>query len=155
MWVMTTRGFFSAVQHRTEPDKVLVRARTEDDIRELEKIVEIEPISMTSSDYEWRIEMPMADWLKALTTIALDIDYDNFKNGVKKAQGQERASIYMSVWSVLLRLEKGRKKVLKHHKGYPSGKYECDRCGDPLYANEKKCWRRDCDGKQRKTGVTA
>lgn len=153
MWVMTTRGFFSAVQHRDHPDRVLVRARVEEDIRELQKIVEIEPFRLDSSDYEWRIDMQMADWLKALTTIALDIDYDNFKSAVGKAQGGERASIYMGVWSVLLRLEKGRKK--KWSKVGPTGKYVCDECGDKLYAREKTCWKKTCNGRQAKAEVEA
>jgi hypothetical protein len=145
MWVITTRGFYSVVQHRTEPNKVLVRARCEEDIRALEDIVGIEPFSLDSSDYEWRIEMPMAVWLKAMTEITLDIDYDNFKNAVKDAQGSKRANVYMSVWSVLLRLEKGRKKVWK---SALTGKFKCSECGDRLYSNEDSCWRSTCDGER-------
>lgn len=149
MWVMTTRGFYSAVQHRTKPNKVLIRARCEEDIRALEEIVEIEPFRLDASDYEWRIEMDAADWVKALATLALDIDYDNFKTAVGKRQGHERSSVYMKVWSALLSLEAGRKKVWKSsHSGYPSGKYECDTCGDALYFNETTCWKSSCDGQQ-------
>ena len=35
MWVMTTQGFYSVVAHRDEPDSVIVRARTSEDIEAL------------------------------------------------------------------------------------------------------------------------
>ncbi len=44
MWLVTTQGFYSAVAHRDDPDKVLVRGRTRGDIEALrEQIPSIEP----------------------------------------------------------------------------------------------------------------
>lgn len=107
MWVFTTRGFFSAVQHRKHPNRVLVRARTEGDIRALKDLIDAEPYRLTKSDYEWRIDCPLADWVKAVSVMATEIDYDNFKHAVGKRQGQKRSSVYMRVWGALLELEPG------------------------------------------------
>lgn len=35
MWLITTQGFYSVVAHRTDPDRVLVRCRTQADIEAL------------------------------------------------------------------------------------------------------------------------
>lgn len=109
MWLMTTRGFYSAVQHRDEPTKVLVRARCEEDIRNLADLIDAEPYPLSRSDYEWRLECQLAEWTKAVALMTMEIDYPNFKNAVKKKQGQKRADIYMRVWSALLSLEPKRK----------------------------------------------
>lgn len=111
MWIMTTRGFYSAVQHRGDPNRIMVRARCEEDIRNLLDLIDAEPWSLERSDYEWRLECSVADWTTALAAMSLEIDYDNFKNAVAKRQGHERANVYMSVWSALLRLERFDKRV--------------------------------------------
>lgn len=110
MWLMTTRGFFSAVQHREDPTRILVRARCEEDIRNLADLIDAEPWALMRSDYEWRLECSAAEWMTAVAKLALEIDYDNFKNAVKEAQGQKRANVYMRVWGALLDLEPQRLK---------------------------------------------
>ena len=35
MWIFTTQGFYSAVEHREDPDRLIVRARTREDIEAL------------------------------------------------------------------------------------------------------------------------
>lgn len=106
MWVMTTRGFYSAVQDRDNPARLLIRARCEDDIRNLKDLLpNSEPWRLKRSDYEWRLSCTVAEWAGVLANMALDIDYGNFKNAVRREQGAARASVYTSVWSVLLRLE--------------------------------------------------
>ena len=82
MWVATTQGFYSVVAHRDEPDKLLVRARTREDIETL------------------REQIP------ALAQLVTDLDYDNFKNAVAERQGAERAALYGVVWRELLRLQR-------------------------------------------------
>ena len=123
MWVMTTRGFYSAVQDRDEPTRLLIRARCEKDIRNLKDLLpDSEPWRLKRSDYEWRLSCTVAEWAGVMANLTLDIDYDNFKNAVKREQGWERASVYTSVWSVLLRLE-------------PSGRFSWPK---PKYAKKAK-----------------
>jgi hypothetical protein len=103
---MTTKGFFSAVQDRNNPTRVLVRARCKEDIDALaEYLPNSKPWRLVRSDYEWRLSCTAIEWASVLMEFALAIDYDNFKNAVKREQGPERAWIYTRVWSALLALE--------------------------------------------------
>lgn len=105
MWVMTTRGFYSAVQHREDPTRVMVRARCKEDIDALAELIpNAEPYELLLSDYAWRIETSQAEWVEALVQMSLDVDYDNFKNAVKSKKHKDA---YMNVWFDLLDLEEG------------------------------------------------
>ena len=107
MWIMTTRGFYSAVQHREYPTRLIIRARSKEDILALGDLLpDSPPWALESSDYEWRLDCSVAEWAGALASMALDIDYPNFKTAVKEVQGPERAAVYMSCWSALLRIER-------------------------------------------------
>ena len=106
MWVMTTQGFYSAVADRDDPGSVIVRARTRDDIEALRKqIPAIRPFADPNADYRHRAVVSKADWVAALADLAAEIDYDNFKNAVARAQGAGRAHVYAAVWSDLLPLQ--------------------------------------------------
>lgn len=107
MWIMTTRGFYSAVQHRDFPTRLLIRARCKEDIDNLHDLLpNSKPYRHDYSDYEWRLDCTVAEWAGALASMALDIDYANFKNAVSREQGAKRASVYHQVWSLLLTLER-------------------------------------------------
>ena len=106
MWVMTTQGFYSVVAHRDEPDSVIVRARTREDIEALrEQIPDLEPFEDPSADYRHRAIVDRAEWVAAIAQLTIEIDYDNFKNAVARRQGPERASVYGTVWRDLLQLQ--------------------------------------------------
>ena len=106
MWVVTTQGFYSAVAHRDEPDKVIIRARARDDIEALRRqIPGIEPFEDETADYRHRAVVGRDEWVVALALLGSGIDYDNFKDEVAAKQGPARASIYSQVWGVLRRLQ--------------------------------------------------
>lgn len=106
MWVLTTQGFYSAVARRDEPDTVIVRARTREDIEALSRqIPGIEPFEDPAADYRHRAVVSRAEWVAAVAQLASDIDYDNFKDEVAERQGSRRASLYGQVWGVLRRLQ--------------------------------------------------
>lgn len=107
MWVITTRGFYSAVAHREEPDRLIIRARCRSDIQALRDLLpDAEPYRLERSDYEWRLECWAAEWASAMAVMALEVDYPNFKDAVKERQGVRRAHILMHVWQALLGLER-------------------------------------------------
>jgi hypothetical protein len=109
MWLMTPRGFFSVVQHRDDPDTVLIRARARGDLVRLQAAhpagEEHEIVDTFSADYPHRIFMPRVIWNEALLTMSNEVDYDNFKNAVKDRQHAQRARVYMGVWSKLHQIE--------------------------------------------------
>ena len=112
MWLQTTDGFFSVVEHRDNDELVLIRARTREDLENLtrydaEGFDDEHIIEDLAADYQWRLIAPRAAWLEVLTKLTNEIDYDNFKDAVKKKQGPERASLYMNIWTILRRLQYG------------------------------------------------
>ena len=102
MWLMTTRGFYSAVQHRDDPDRLLVRARCEEDIRALADLVAGEPVRLEHADYAWRVEATRAEWAAALQVLAAEITYPNFKSAVADDAHHEA---YLRVWGVMRELD--------------------------------------------------
>lgn len=111
MWVMTPRGFYSAVEHRDDPSTVIVRARVRRDLLELRDLTDepIRPIKMDYADYRYRVELSKAEWARIAAGLALEVEYPNFKNAVKAVQGDKRARVYMRVWSALLELQPRRR----------------------------------------------
>lgn len=117
MWTITKTGFYSAVQHNTDTQLVVVRTRVKADAVVLRGWYKTwlkdagkgwpkpRVTSYQRSDYPWRVIMPRAAWADYLATAALDIDYGNFKSKVAAVQGAERAHVYSKVWSALIDLE--------------------------------------------------
>jgi hypothetical protein len=106
MWLFTTQGFYSVVAHRRERDKLLVRARTREDIEALrEQIPTLRVFSDPDADYRWRAVVSRAEWVAALALLADRIRYDNFKAEVDTRQGREREQLYERVWRELRRLQ--------------------------------------------------
>lgn len=107
MWVMTTKGFYSAVlDDGRDGDEskgmIVVRARVREDLAPLEAN-SLRGVEAIGGDYEFRVRVPRAVWEEFLASEAAAIDYPNFKSAVTKAQGWYRHDVYMSVWSVLWR----------------------------------------------------
>ena len=107
MWLMTTSGFYSVIEHRRDPERLIVRARAKEDIEALRRwIPDIEPRSDATADYLWRAVVTRAEWVVALAQMASEVDYPNFKAAVAQRQGAERACYYTEVWQVLRRIQR-------------------------------------------------
>ena len=98
MWLMTTRGFYSVVEHRDDADRLLVRARTREDIEALAGLVAAAPVWLESADYAWRVETTRTEWQAAMQVLVREITYPNFKSAIKD-DVHERA--YHRVWYVM------------------------------------------------------
>ena len=110
MWLMTPIGFFSIVEKPDDWDAgtLTVRARVEDDLtalkaRYLPELGEIQ--AHLGTDYRYRGVAPREAVARALSQLALDLDYSNFKDEVYRVQGYERARVYGEVWSSLYELQ--------------------------------------------------
>lgn len=125
MWLFTTIGFFSAVQ-KPGTDFITIRARVRNDLDNLREkyLPDLSPtIAKAGTDYPWRATVAHAKFAEALSKIALDIDYGNFKDEVAKQQGKSRAHRYGKVWSALYDMpEEAPKKVLNWSNPIPPGK---------------------------------
>jgi hypothetical protein len=112
MWVITTEGFYSAVEHRDDANLIMVRARVKADLDRLKRRTGLGfKIKRTAvADYPYRATMSRADWAEACAILAADVDYDNFKDAVKERRGWERANVYMRVWSALHSIQSVRQR---------------------------------------------
>ena len=106
MWIFTTQGFYSVVQHVDRPEQVIVRCRTREDLEALgEQIPSLEPFEDAGADYRYRAVVDRSDWVAALSALAEQLDYPNFKNEVANRQGYERSALYGHLWSALRPLQ--------------------------------------------------
>ena len=114
MWIMTTVGFFSIVEKPDTAPRLTIRARIRQDLIALKKryLPNLGRIKESDdTDYRFRATATRADVAKALSQIAKDIDYSNFKDEVSLVQGPQRVFVYHKVWAALLDLQPlGRRK---------------------------------------------
>ena len=108
MWICTPIGFFSVVQKPNE-QHLTVRARVKADLaqlraRYLPDLGEI--FSHVGTDYAHRAHCTHEQWGQALSAMAQDISYGNFKSHISKTQGPQRANVYSGVWNQLWALER-------------------------------------------------
>ena len=112
MWIFNKHGFFSAVEHRDDNSKVMVRARAKSDIEHLESVLfdyhgeKVESSHTPEGDYHYRLTVSKKVWGEYLTKTADELDYDNFKNSVHGEY--DRDSAYMGVWSAMYGFQESR-----------------------------------------------
>lgn len=106
MWIFTRRGFISAVQHREEPDTLVVRARAKGHLTALFGS-SAKPETVKGSDYPWRVYVSKDELVRIVAREVLGIDYANFKSSVKNDLYHDTL---MDIWTAGLRLEGGRAK---------------------------------------------
>ena len=106
MWLITPRGFYSAVaKHDDGEEFVTVRARSEHDIRNLCDLIDAEPSRDDGTDYRWRIRCPKSEWANAVSAMAGEIDYPNFKTRIAR-EDPARARLLARLWDVLYDIQR-------------------------------------------------
>jgi hypothetical protein len=94
MWIALSDGFISAVQHKTDPEMLVVRARNPDHLRAIfpGRRVHVSP----RSDYAARVFMRREHLAEFLSNQALfEIDYPNFKDSV---EDERLHRMYHEMW---------------------------------------------------------
>lgn len=108
MWLSTTTGFFSIVQHRNQPDQYLVRARVRQDLLNLKELAALAGNVLTTptADYRYRCYISGAELAAILAKLAATIDYPNFKDKIAELSDQRpKLTAYHRVWSVMQTVE--------------------------------------------------
>lgn len=114
MWIFTRDGFFSAVAHRDDPEKlVLVRARNR---AHLEKLADwhqdaigrdLEILEDDEADYIVRAKMTKAAWAVYLTTVAVELDYTtNVKGNIMERTDPLLGDAMLDTWESLLNYQR-------------------------------------------------
>ena len=78
MWLFTTKGFLSAVQHNSKPDYYQIKSRVSKPLGDYWPEHEIQVIDW--ADYRFRIDVLKKDASSVITEILESIDYTSFKN---------------------------------------------------------------------------
>jgi len=112
MWIFCKTGFLSIVEHRGEADRLLVRARVEEDLQGfVERLDRLgrrrHPIEETPvADYRFRTVAEKRLVARALAQLAEEIEYTNFKAAVHGDPPRDDA--YMDVWDAMRELQKAK-----------------------------------------------
>lgn len=112
MWLCTQSGFFSIVAHRDKKNRFLLRARFEDDLKNLVfTCSSLSPLNIEhtpNADYAFRIEITRAQLIDIMLKLATGITYPNFKGMIAKRPGQaEKLPAYEELWFLLRRMQEG------------------------------------------------
>lgn len=107
MWLITTFGFFSIVQDNTN-GLLAARARTRRDMDALRSryLPEMGEIAEDGNDdYKYVAQVPREALARAMSEIAMHIDYQDFRDSVLALQGYRRSMLYERIWNILWKLQ--------------------------------------------------
>ena len=79
MWIFTSEGFVSVVQHSEKPDTLIVRARDEDSLLSLVEATGATLKHTPSNDYPYRIGVLRRAFSSWLADQVSNLDYSNYK----------------------------------------------------------------------------
>jgi hypothetical protein len=115
LWVFTTKGFFSIVEHKKDPNRVVIRARIRKDIDSIKMLFEELGFEVSdveenvSFDYRYRVFASRSDWASVMIQLITDMGYTNFKNAVHEADAPEikdkRHEVYLDIWAIMHELQ--------------------------------------------------
>ena len=89
MWIFTTKGFLSIVQHNSMPDHFQVRSRVINPLSALWPDHEVEVIDW--ADYRFRITILKAEVVPVLAEQIAAVGYTNFKNECRRDEEYQEA----------------------------------------------------------------
>lgn len=101
MWTMTVHGFVSAVEHRDDPDLLMVRSRDRESLDHLAEDLGLDQVDVYESlpsDYPFRIIVTKADYAQWCHAQAMKIDYDNFKTEASRHRNSQFMDFLHRVW---------------------------------------------------------
>lgn len=99
MWIFIPGAFVSIVEHRDDPNRVLVRARRREDLARFFLDRRVPPIiALDDADYPFRVTELRVVVSSLVEQHAYAIDYDNFKAAPPNAK---RQGMLHRVWAAV------------------------------------------------------
>ena len=103
MWIFTTHGFFSVVQHNQNPNMLIVRSRRRKHLDALKAryprmLRRSKIVATPDADYPFRILVARNMWLRVAWELTWDIDYPNFKGAIDDRPGEPYREALHDVW---------------------------------------------------------
>ena len=99
MWLFTTNGFISIVEH--DADHLVVRARDCLSLSPLAQSYDVEIRSTPAADYPYRLLLSKDQFKNYLHNQAGLINYKNFKSEVAITRSEAFANTLLKVWSAM------------------------------------------------------
>ncbi len=95
MWLCFNDGFLSVVADKSDPTRLLVRARRKQD---LVNVVgrDVQIVETPDRDYRWRTFIGLEQFKAVVGGRIEQVDYTNFKDSVK---GHDLHKMYLDFWS--------------------------------------------------------
>jgi hypothetical protein len=104
VWIFAKAGFLSIVQHRDQPDMLMVRARVKGDIEHFFPSAKV--IRMEDADYLYRTILPRNT---VAAVIAKTVDAINYcgahGTSFKSIVDKRRAPFYLNVWDTMAEMQ--------------------------------------------------
>jgi hypothetical protein len=101
VWIFTSTGFVSVVQHRDDPARLVVRARDRVSLEPLVARTGAEVDPWRGTDYAHRIVVGREPFEAWLVDAARAIDYPNYKASARRARGGRFERSLHRVWEVM------------------------------------------------------
>ena len=99
MWLFTTTGFISIVEH--DADHLVVRARDRFSLSLLAQSYDMDIRSTPTADYPYRLYLSKDQFKNYLHNQAGLINYKNFKSEAATTRGKSFANVLAKVWSAM------------------------------------------------------
>lgn len=121
MWLFTRYGFFSVAcakdkDGKNDPNIVMVRSRSRQHLENLQKrfpdstLGNAEIRDSVGTDYKYRVILPKIEWVAALSELASEQSWSNFKNEASRfAQLKKVSNGYVNalheIWAIMFNLQ--------------------------------------------------
>ncbi len=110
MWIMLDKGFISMVQHKDDPDLMLVRARVGADLANVFGD-DIDIAEDPSADYLYRTVLSRQRVAETLRDAVLGLDYISHAKDValeRSAPNKHRHDAYYGTWTAMSKMQPTR-----------------------------------------------
>jgi hypothetical protein len=101
MWVFTKHGFISSVQHHSDPDMIVVRARDKRSLERISNKYGVDIVRLGGTDYPHRVYVTREQFTEYMASEAENVDYTNYKNKLHVTRGDVYYDAATSVWSTM------------------------------------------------------
>lgn len=100
MWIFVKDAFFSVVEDRMEPERLMVRARLPGDLEAHFPGADVIEHAPGEADYRFRVFLPRPTVEAWVLAQLQGVDYPDFKSQIPSDQPR-RYRTYMQVWTVM------------------------------------------------------
>jgi hypothetical protein len=101
MWLFSDTGFVSAVAHRDDPDRLVVRARDRASLAPLAQRTGNDILEGAGTDYRFRVVVGRAEYGAWVADVIADLTYTNYKSQAQRTRGSRFANALHDVWSTM------------------------------------------------------